>query len=237
MLHLVRRAGIALAVVVGAVLVGATPAAALVDPAPAGYACLDPEDSYGAPGVCQLIVLEAETVCRGEAPWLDYSLEPEGTPNTTATLVWGDPDGKHYTMENLPLSGSVLWPGAEVDEDGQAVDWPGWTLAPDGVTWLEGDEWGWVRPEVPLTFNVNSTAVITAYYPEAIAPCAGPPTTVVSAADSTAVSADDATPVSAVLSTTGSESLRLLLAAAGLLLAGGLILFVRTSLRRRASAR
>ncbi|WP_022888260.1 DUF11 domain-containing protein [Agromyces italicus] len=33
------------------------------------------------------------------------------------------------------ISGQQLWPGAEVDADGNPTDWPGWTLLADG-TWI-----------------------------------------------------------------------------------------------------
>ncbi len=184
---------------------------------PTGFACLDEKAGYEVSGVCQLIVLKAETVCRGDVPWLDYSLEPEGTPNVTTTLVWGDENGKHYTMADLPLTGSVMWPGAEVDADGHATDWPGWSLV-DGV-WVEHDEWDWVRPQVQLTFHVNPTATITAYYPEAAAPCAGPPTT--------EVLAEGDAEGSAVLAMTGSDVLHLGMAAAALVALGGVLLLVR----------
>jgi hypothetical protein len=250
MLHLVRRTGAALVVGVAALL--ASGSAGWAEDAPSGqpsadqmtvvvgpdatssgYACLDQENGYAAPGVCQLVVVKAETVCRGNVPWLDYVLDAQGTPNKTASLVWGNENGKHYTMSDLPLSGSVMWPGTVVDAQGEAIDWPGWTLDPDGVTWHQGDEWSWLRPDVPITFHVNPSATLTAYYPEATAPCAGPPTTVVSADDG-----DDAgtTVTTAVLSSTGSNSTPVLLTAAGLLLAGSLVLGVRAALRRRAAA-
>lgn len=234
MVHHARRAGLAAVALVGALMLGASPASATVTPTPTptptptGFACLDGEDSYGARGVCQLTV-KADTVCIGDLPYLEYTLEALGTPNTTASAVWGDPNGTHHTMTDLPLSGRVLWPGAVEGPNGEALDWPGWTLAPDGYTWVEHDEWDWVRGGVPVTFQVNPSAQIIAVYPEATAPCADPPTTVVSAAD------EPGDPQTAVLSATGSESLRVALAAGGLLIAGGLILFVRSSLRRRAA--
>lgn len=226
MVKLVRIAGAA-AMLLVATLFTAGPAAAAVDPSPSadGFACLEEDDGYAADGVCQLTVLEAQTVCRGDVPWFDYSLEAEGTPNTTATLVWGDPNGTHVTMSDLPLTGSVMWPGVAVDAQGNATDWPGWRLV-NGV-WVEGDEFDWVRPTVPVTFEVNPTATITAQYPAATAPCANPERTVVSADD----------PKSAVLAATGSNAQPLLWAAAGVTLAGALALALRATLRRRAATR
>lgn len=239
MKQLVRRAGIAALVAVVGLVVAGTSASAAVEPSstatPTAYACLDQEDSYGAPGVCQLVVVQAEATCIKDAPYLVYSLRAEGTPNTTATIVWGDPDGQHYTMSDLPLSGQVLWPGAAVDSQGNATDWPGWTLGSDGVTWSQGDEWSWVRPTVPVTFEVNPTAQVAAAYPAESMPCSDPPVTVVSAAGGS-VPAGPAGSTTVVLSATGSESTPLLLTAAGLLLVGSLVLGVRAAMRRRATA-
>ena len=229
----------ALAVLLATTVIGALPAsAASSSPSPSagatastGYACLDQKAGYQAAGVCQLTVLEAQTVCRGNVPWLDYALKPDGTPNTTTTLVWGDENGTHVTMADLPLTGSVMWPGVVLDAKGNAIDWPGWTLV-NGV-WVEHDEWDWVRPHVQLTFHVNPTATVTANYPETTALCANPPRTAV-------LAADDPTPTttSAVLAATGSSDAEpLVLATAGILLLGSLLLGLRAMLRRRASTR
>ena len=184
-------------------------------PGPSGYACLDQEGGYAATGVCQLVVLKAVAVCRGNAPWLDYAVEPQGTPNTTVTLVWGDPSGPHsFTQANLPLSGSVLWPGTVVDAQGNVTDWPGWRLV--NGQWVQGDDWNWVRPTVPVTFKVN---------PPEQAPCADPPRSEVLAEDSTAVLAATGT----------SDAGPVMLAAIGVLLLGSLLLGLRVIVRRRAA--
>ncbi len=231
MVKIARRAAL-VTVALAAALLTAGPAMAETPPAsstptpgPSGYACLNQEAGYAASGVCQLVVLKADTVCRGDLPWLDYSLQAQGTPNTTATLTWGDPNGQHVTMSGLPLTGSVLWPGAVADAHGNAIDWPGWSLV-NGV-WVQHDQWDWVRPSVPLTFEVNPSATITAYYPEATAPCADPP--------STAVLADGG---SAVLASTGtSDATPLMAGAAGALLLGALLLAIRAAVRRRSASR
>ncbi len=193
-------------------------------PGPSGYACLDQEGGYAASGVCQLVVLKAVAVCRGNAPWLDYAVEPQGTPNTTVTLVWGDPSGPHsFTQANLPLTGSVLWPGAVVDSQNNATDWPGWRLV-DGQ-WVQGDDWNWVRPTVPVTFQVDPAATVTVTYPLEGAPCADPPRTEVLAEGSTAVLAATGT----------SDAGPVMLVAVGVLLLGSLLLGLRVIVRRRAA--
>ena len=104
MTRLTRRAAAVAVLLITSVLAAGPaladdpPSSPDTSPSPTGYACLDEKAGYEVSGVCQLIVLKAETVCRGDVPWLDYSLEPEGTPNTTTTLVWGDESGQHWLV-------------------------------------------------------------------------------------------------------------------------------------------
>ncbi|MFF2274849.1 hypothetical protein [Agromyces sp. NPDC058126] len=49
------------------------------------------------------------------------------------------------------ISGQQLWPGAEVDADGNPTDWPGWTLLPDG-TWI-------LDPSAPF-YDLRAEAVV-----------------------------------------------------------------------------
>lgn len=193
-----------------------------------GYACLDQEAGYAPGGVCQLVIVQAVAVCRDGVPWLDYALKPEGTPNTTTTLVWGDASGPHsFTQAGLPLTGSVMWPGVVVDSHGNPIDWPGWRLV--NGTWVQGDEWNWVRPTVAVTFHVNPQATVTVSYPPEQAPCANPPSAEV-------LAEPDTTSGTAVLAETGSSNAEpLMLIGVGVLLLGGILLTVR-ALRRRDSA-
>ncbi|QEO13603.1 VWA domain-containing protein [Agromyces intestinalis] len=65
------------------------------------------------------------------------------------------------------LAGQQLWPGAEVDAEGNPIDWPGWTLLPDGTWVLDPDAPFYdLRDEAVVEIRVNpSTDVITAYPP------------------------------------------------------------------------
>ena len=76
-------------------------------------------------------------------PWLDYQVAVENTPNTTVTITFLHPTdpSKNVVYADLPLTGSILWPGAEVDGLGNPIDWPGWTW--NGSEWVAGDEWDW----------------------------------------------------------------------------------------------
>lgn len=98
-----------------------------------------------------------------------------GTEANTATITFLHPGGTNVVYSGLPLTGRVLWPGAVVGANGEALDWPGWTQLPDG-TWVEGDEFNWVRPEVTVTIEVNpATSAVIAYPPSSPQCLTNPP--------------------------------------------------------------
>ncbi|QAY64858.1 LPXTG cell wall anchor domain-containing protein [Xylanimonas allomyrinae] len=153
-----------------------------------------------------------DPICDGDVPYLRYAVVPTGTPNTTVTITWLNPNGPDVVLPNLPLTGRVRWPGAEVDAQGRAVDWPGWRL--EGDTWVEGDEYDWVRPSVDVKFVVNPEATTTVAYPPSSPSCSTNPP------GSTPMTAQAVSHRTAALPRTGTEALRLALVAAGLLVLG-----------------
>ncbi|GIG24628.1 peptidase [Cellulomonas denverensis] len=224
---------------------------AVVQPIDPSTACQQPTQSYAPLGICQLVIAQAQAVCVGGAPVLDYAVEPEGTPNTTVTLTWQNPGGPDVVMAGLPLSGRVLWPGTVI-ENGVVVDWPGWTTLPDG-SYLPGDEYDWVRPDVGLLFEVNPSATTVVSYPPESASCANPdPITplgggeqpvrtvagTVSAAPALGVTATATHRVVAVqaptLAETGANSSVQLRLAVALVLAGVVLVLIPLTGRRRA---
>ncbi|MGW6228356.1 hypothetical protein ACWFQT_14685 [Cellulosimicrobium cellulans] len=158
-----------------AVLVGALSAVAALLTVPAvatsSSAATDDPETY----VPEITV--ASPVCDGDVPYLDYVFElPENYENDEAnplTITWVNPDGDDVVQSDLPLSGRVLWPGAEVDGAGNPVDWPGWSLV-DGE-WVVGDEFDWVRAGVTVVFEVNPTAETVVAYPPSTPECATNP--------------------------------------------------------------
>lgn len=235
MARILRVALVALiAALVG--LGGALPSTAAVDPAggssEADFDCANPPDGYPAPARCELDVQVLEPVCDKGVPKLRYQVAAVGSPNTTVTLTWINPTGADVVYPDLPLQGTVNWPGALAGADGVGTDWPGWTELPDG-SWAEGDAFDWVRPGVEVLFQVNPEALVTVSYPKATTNCvAGPPDDEVLSSE--VLSAGG--PTSAVLSATGSETGPLLMAGAGLVLLGGLaVAGVTVARRRRAS--
>lgn len=233
MVKLLRAAGVAVALLV-ATLVGSVPAQAATPAPGTGDACIDQKAGYETSAVCQLVVLEMTPVCRDDVPWLKYALKPDGSPDLTASITFGNPAGQHVTYANLPLSGEILWPGAVIGSDGKPTDWPGWSLVNGG--WVQSDEFSWARPSVQVLFQVNPEAQLVATYPPATVGCSpNPPNTQVLAVD------DPAAPssvTSVVLAETGAAgTTQLLLVAAGVLLLGSLLLGFRAAARRRAALR
>ncbi|HWJ84038.1 MAG TPA: peptidase [Cellulomonas sp.] len=202
---------------------------------PTVYGCLVGEDGYGTKLPCELHVKVLEPICDNDVPKLKYEVEAVGSPNTKVKITWLNPGGDDYVQDNLPLSGTVLWPGAVQDADGNAVDWPGWRLE-DGV-WVEGDEFDWVRPSVSVLFQVNPEMTVNVAYPPSSPKClTNPPEVLVSTP-----SPDPTTPDTEVLvdnplppevAATGSNVAPLLIGAA-VLVGGGLIAVLLVNRQRR----
>lgn len=143
----------------------------------------------------------ASSDCLGDVPVIRYSVALTDPDNvaTSHTVYLRLTDGSN--VENIKLgelvdnklSGSILWPGASTDGNGNATGWPGWAQV-DGA-WVEtGGNFGWTRGPISAKLVVNPEAAVMLSYPEASADCASP----------TAVSSDSPT---ALASTGGAISL------------------------------
>ena len=211
---------------------GLAPAASadVVDVPPSDGCTRDPGE-YGAELPCDLDLTVLTPVCDNDVPKLRYAVTPTGTDRTTVTITWANPSGADVVYADLPLSGTVPWPGAVSDASGKGVDWPGWRLV-DG-TWVEGDEYDWVRPSVEVGFEVNPSASAVVAYPPSSPVClTSPPRTDVLSAGPEVAPAVAPAARAEVLSETGSTSGPIALIAGGLVLAGvGGVLAAR---RRRA---
>lgn len=230
MARFIRGALVALiAVLVG--LGGALPSNAAVEPSPSVspsaqvFGCLQPLDNYGVHQVCQLDVKILSPVCDNDVPKLRYKVVAVGSPNDKVTITWINPAGDDVVYADLPLEGTVNWPGAVEGPDGKGIDWPGWTQLSDG-TWVEGDQYDWVRPNVNVLFQVNPEATMTVAYPPSTPSCnTNPP------GDESAVLADN--PQTAVLSATGTDAGPLVMLGAGLVVVGALVVALVAIARRR----
>src|SRR5690606_12740715 len=89
--------------------------------------------------------VSAGSLCIGDVPYLEWEAkhgtEDADDDDATLTLTFLNPSGPDHVVSGQPLSGTMLWPGAAADSEGNGTDWPGWKLV-DG-TWVEGDEWDW----------------------------------------------------------------------------------------------
>ncbi|WP_353718570.1 choice-of-anchor A family protein [Dyadobacter sp. 676] len=83
------------------------------------------------------IDVTASSKCLKNAPWLDYNVTPNYDVNSqTAKIEWINPDGKVIQEDsNMPLSGSILFPGAAVDVNGNGIAWPGYKQ--ENGKWVE----------------------------------------------------------------------------------------------------
>ncbi len=175
--------------------------------------------------------------CIGNAPFIRYSIVPQGfTPSsTTATLDIRDRNGNLVSTQVVDsFSGTIIWPGAAVDASGNATDWPGWTLAPDGESFIPDPTDAFFREGLTIDVTVSPvTATATVSYPPSTSPCANPPhdsppttTVCVPGQDNDADPSDDCE-----LSTTGGGPGNVMIIGAAALLAG--LLFLTAARRRR----
>ncbi len=127
----------------------------------------------------------AAGVCEADAPWITYDVvltDPDNqSTGTAATLVLSDgTNTERIELGELDddgtLEGRTLWPGASVDDDGNATGWPGWEFV-DGA-WVETDgNFAWTRELTSAVIEVNPNTTVALVYPPATPNCvAGPPT-------------------------------------------------------------
>ena len=116
--------------------------------------------------------------CIGDAPFIRYSIVPRGfTPiSTQATLEIRDRNGNLIETQVVDsFSGTIVWPGATVDANGNATDWPGWKLADDGVSFIPDPSDAFLREGLTIDVTVEGiTATATVSYPPSTSPCANP---------------------------------------------------------------
>lgn len=147
------------------------------------------EDCADAEVPIKQINPNAYVECKYDVPYVTFDVSTTNynlVPGSTMYMNWYEVDGTEilhtdtYTVdENGVLSGSQLWPGSAVDEDGISILWPGWRPAGPGETptWehlvLDPDYHTYVfRNPLRVEFVINPTAIIDALYPPADPDCA-----------------------------------------------------------------
>lgn len=160
-------------------------AAALVFSAPNAASAADESTDYG-PDEPRTPTLAGSTVspaCDADVPWITYSIvltDPDdqstgdtaqltltdGSSSVTLPLGTLGPDGT--------LTGSVLWPGASVDGNGNGNGWPGWVF--QNGEWVQtSGNYAWTRGDISATIQVNPEISVMLSYPQATTDCAVSP--------------------------------------------------------------
>ncbi|UUT35352.1 cell wall protein [Microbacterium elymi] len=119
--------------------------------------------------------------CVGDVPRISFSVvltDPDDiATGHEVTLVFSD--GTHTLpldlgpLVNNKLSGTVLWPGATTDAQGNGLTWPGWELV-NGQQTQTGGNFGWTRGNITATIKVNPELSVPLSYPPATSACAAP---------------------------------------------------------------
>lgn len=181
-------------------------------------------------------------VCVNDVPFITYTIKTIGfTSSGNATLTFFDKTGKEVSSKKVnSLTGTMLYPGAAVDANGNGIDWPGWKKTDTGEWVLDDsdailrqgltiqvevdvaadDEPAGFRGSFVSQATVNLTAMGSVTYPDATPQCSGPQQAV-------------ATPPTAELPRTGASSIMTVVRVAALLLVAGLIVLVAA--RRRSA--
>ena len=170
----------------------------------------------------------AGSACVGDVPYISYSVTLTDPDNVSTDhsvyLRLTDGSNEFQTklgdLKNNKLSGTILWPGAKVDGNGDAAGWPGWAKV-DGQ-WVETNgNYAWTRGNITASLIVNPELVVPVSYPTATSGCANP----------TAVSPES--PGTSALATTGGT---VSLVAAGIGV-GALAVGLGLTMRRRRAQR
>ncbi len=159
-------------------------AAALVIGGPVTAAFATGDDGYtpGTPTTPTLSGSTAGVACVKNAPYIQYSVTMTDPDNAatghTAYLLLADAQGHSVdlqlgTLVNNRLSGSILWPGASVDANGNGTGWPGWVMSAGAWQQTTGN-YAWTRGAITATLHVNPSLVVPLAYPPASAACANP---------------------------------------------------------------
>ncbi|WP_157963335.1 DUF7507 domain-containing protein, partial [Algoriphagus litoralis] len=125
-----------------------------------------------------LILDEIDTYCELDAPYIKWDLRGinlqllgQNLGPNPVTMVWIDKNGNEIIRyENLPFEGFMLFPGAEVDENGYGTQWPGWKF--ENMQWVSGDfNFAAVRDGASVRFEINPEVTSEVSYPGATEAC------------------------------------------------------------------
>jgi uncharacterized repeat protein (TIGR01451 family) len=120
----------------------------------------------------QSLALTATAMCVNNLPYVNYvvsSAEPFDSSAPLFTLSLVTEGGR---LVGQPASGSLLWPGVEIDADGNVVSYPGWALVNGKWEQVSDDR----RPSITLEVLMDSVqADASVTYLRSSASCAPQP--------------------------------------------------------------
>ena len=155
-----------------------------------------------------VMTVTATPICVNDVPYIDYMVNPVNfTPVNGVTIAWANNNNTVITtMNELPLTGRLLWPGAVVDQTGKGIDWPGWVFQDN--KWIEApDGFETLRPLAKLIISTNPTETITIEYPKAEPYCTARPTFAIVANDDNAGPINGPTGATNVINVYNNDSL------------------------------
>jgi choice-of-anchor A domain-containing protein len=119
------------------------------------------------------LTVVAESKCSNNAPLLDYTVTPNYTVSGDVVKIeWLNSDGAVVKEQNnMPLSGSILFPGAAIDKDGKGTAWPGYAYQ-DGKWVQVSDLNSTIRNAgAKIRVTITPTQTISISYPASTGSC------------------------------------------------------------------
>lgn len=128
------------------------------------------------------LTLEGSTAvseCVQRVTWINYDVRLNDPYNlsTGHDVRLEMTDGENSVVLNLgaldsnnELSGRILWPGSEIDENGRLVPPPGWQ--PDGRDWMPIDPgFEWTKGDIQAKLTVNPEIAVDLTFPPISSEC------------------------------------------------------------------
>jgi len=127
-----------------------------------------------------IFVSAVGSTCQRDVPVIGIKMGDRADLNGRAgTLTFTDLNGTVIDVRPFTYEAGAthfeLYPGAAVDANGNATDWPGWVQNSFGF-WVEDPTDAHWRDGLTLTISVNPTASASVSYPPASSACASPAT-------------------------------------------------------------
>ena len=119
------------------------------------------------------ISIDGSSKCENNAAYLVYKVTPNfDATGKTAKIEWLNSAGTVVKTQNtLPLSGQILYPGTDVDGNGQGIAWPGWQQV-DGKYLTSNDLNSSIRNSgSKVRITVDATATYDISYPASTESC------------------------------------------------------------------